>query len=339
VRSCWTESARVREDDEARSVEREAGRKDLRGAEEVAEGVGAQDPGLREERIVQLVPARLGERAGVAARGALSGRSTPALDDEHRLLLRDVPRGLEESPAVREALDVEEDHFGRLVSPEGLEQVVLIDPGAVPDRNEAGESDPFGDPVGEDPGAERSALGDERDVAARWETLAEGRVQADVRVGVEDAEAVRSHERHPVLRGPSHDLGLERGAGLADLAESGGDDHEAFRPDRPELVDHAGDLRRRNDDHPEVGSFGEVRDRGIAPDPRDALRGGVDRVRDAPEPALEDVAKEACPDLARLVRRADDRDRGGLKQLLQFRGLTDAHWKLTRRPSDGSAVI
>ena len=111
-------ASRVRKDREPRAVEGEPRPEDLGGAEQVADRVHPEDARLLEQRVVEQVPARLRERAGVAERGALPGRRAPALDHQHRLVLRHLARRLEEISAVGQALDVEEDDPGRRVPAE-----------------------------------------------------------------------------------------------------------------------------------------------------------------------------------------------------------------------------
>ena len=91
----------------------------------------------------------------------------------------------------------------------------------------------------------------------------ERRVQADRRVGVRDAQAVRPDDTHAVRPRARDDRALERRAVVAHLGESRRQDHERVHLLARALVDDAEHLGRRPHDDGEVDRTGNVEHRRV----------------------------------------------------------------------------
>ena len=109
--------------------------------------------------------------------------------------------------------------------------------------------------------------------APLWETNAMfprgGRFSLNValrlnrRVGVEEPEAVRADQRHPVLLGLADQFLLERHAVASDLPEPGRDHDDPARAGAAEFDGPRRHDPRRHDDDPKIRGFGQMADVGV----------------------------------------------------------------------------
>ena len=137
---------------------------------------------------------------------------------------------LDELLSLAELLEVEDDDRRVEVVVEVEEQIQLVDVRLVADGDELREAEvPVRGKI-EDGGAERPALGDERNVAAGGHPPGEARVQADVGKGVDHAEAVGTDEADLRRLAEGDDPVFDLQPLSADLAETGGDDHDPLDP-------------------------------------------------------------------------------------------------------------
>ena len=148
--------------------------------EELGDGVGPDDPRLFEDGVVDRL--RPGEGAGVRGGRLGAGARPSRFDDDHRcgtVAGGDLLYRLDEFLPLPELLEVEDDDRRIEVVVEVEEQVELVDVRLVADGDELREAEiPIRGKI-EDRGAERPALGDERNVSAGGHPPGEARVQAD----------------------------------------------------------------------------------------------------------------------------------------------------------------
>ena len=278
--------------------------------EELAEGVGADDAGLAEERIDRHV-GRGEQRAGVGARGPGTRGRSSRLDGQDRLLRRDARRDPGEAAGVPERLEVEQDDVGGRVVLPVPEEVVAGEVGLVAHRDERREAEAeltgaldHGDP-------DAAALRHDADGAGRWRGRGERRVQP--RDGAQDPKAVRADEAHARRAAHLEQIVLALRALTAELGEAGGDDDERAAA----LPAHS----RATSTTAAAGTAMTARSTGPSTSstrPMERVAGhraaaAVDEVQVAGEPAGEKVARDRRADRAGTVRRADERDRRGLE--------------------------
>ena len=136
--------------------------------EEFGDGLGPDDPRLLENGVVDGL--RTGQGAGVG-RGRLGAGPGPArFDDQYRggpVAGGDLLDRLDELPSLAEFLQVEDDDRRVEVVVEVAEQIQLIHVRFVADGDELRETEISVRRKIEDGGAERPALGNERNVARR----------------------------------------------------------------------------------------------------------------------------------------------------------------------------
>ena len=258
----------------------------------------ARDAELAEHGIGDRVGS--GEVAGVALghRAALVGAAD--LHHHDRLLEpRRVVGGEHERAAVLEALDVAGDHphlglVGEVAGEVGELEVDLVAGGC-----------PVGEPHPELLALEHrpalvARLRDQRDRRA-LEVVAERLERVEVRVRAEQPHVARLHEVGEAL--------LELLALLAGLGEAGGEDHRELRLALQHLLERV-DGPAGEDDR-EVELARDVEDRLVDRVPEHGLVLGVHRVerRAVVGGPLRELAGHRGVGLARLLRRADHRDR------------------------------
>jgi hypothetical protein len=141
-------------------------------------------------------------------------------------------------------------------------------------------------------------------------------VQADLGVGVDQAEGVRSHDPHPVGARVLHEPALPLPALLAGLAEPGGEHDQAVRPLAGAVRDHGFDaVGGHRDDH-ELDRSRHVDDPDV---PRDAVHrrpGAVHHGQRAGEPGRHQVGEDQPPERVRRTTGPDDHDRRRAQQPL-----------------------
>ena len=191
------------------------------------------------------------------------------------------------------------------------QEVVAREVGLVAGRDERGEPEPAARGLGDRRDPERAALRGERDPAAARRDGREGRVETDVRGGVEDAEAVRADEPHARRRGrrpaarpaaarpsaptsakPADSTTSARTPGVAALAR---DTRDGVRRHGDRRRDRRARARRRSPDSAGRPAISPALGCTTCSGPREA--GG------------EQVRQQRRPDGALMARGADQRDR------------------------------
>ena len=168
--------------------------------------------------------------------------------------------------------------------------------------------------------AEPTRLREERDVAVDRLRRREGRVETHFRIGVRDAEAVRSDHAHAVGAGGRNDRALERGAGRVELGETGREHDQPVHALARALLDELGYLGGGTDDHRQVDRSGDLEDGAERGDAVDRRRVRIDRVHLAAEAGVAQVPHDGVADLARRAARTDHRDRSRREQTCDRRG-------------------
>jgi hypothetical protein len=261
-----------------------------------------------------------GEAAGVA-RDRAAGPLAPAdLQHHHRLAVVGgaVERG-HEPIRLSHGLEEHRDHPRGRVIDQVLEHVGGHDHRLVARRDHAAPAE--APAVGEQPDDDRSALGDEPDVAGERRGVAE-RVQVDEAplVRTDDAHAVRPAEGDARLMADGDQLVLPLPPRLVALGEPGVERDRgphALLGRGAEAVEHplVVDAEREH-----VDAVGQLLERSITAPPQQALVAWIDRVDLAGEPhavaILDDGAADRGPfggaehgDRARLQERVELDDR------------------------------
>ncbi len=281
--------------------------------EELLESSRADDPGLAQESVDDLV--RLRERPGVRARRARPGARAARLDGDDRLASRNAPGDPREADRVAEALEVEQDDVGPRVLGPVLDQVVARDVRLVSDRDEGRDPEVELRRVVEQGEAERSALGGQGHASLGRIDRAERGVQAELRIGVDQAHAVGAD--HPHARGANLvEQGNFAAASLvAGLGKARRDDDDPGHSLGRAVVDGGFDEFARHRDHGEVHGSRNVDQARIAAHALHLLRARVDR-HDRPLEDAVEVVEDLGADLSALAARPDDRDNVRLEEAL-----------------------
>ena len=193
-------SSRVRQDADAAPCGQRLVRKQHRDVEELLERSRPDDAGLPEQRVDD--PVRLRQGAGVRRRGPRAGLRAAGLDGDDRLAARDAARDPREPDGIPEALEVEEDHLGPRVFRPVLDEIVSGDVRLVADRDERRDAEIELRGVVEKGEAQGAALRGERHLPLRGIDRAEGGVQPEARIRVDEAHAVGPDHPHARRRAP-----------------------------------------------------------------------------------------------------------------------------------------
>ena len=209
---------------------------------------------------------------------------------------------------VTDRLQVEQHDLGRLVLLPVLEQVVAGDVGAVSGRHERRQAQAATLDVLQDRHAERAGLAEEPDPTARRDHRRQGRVERDVAVGVDHAEAVRPDQSQPVRPGQADQSTLPPAALVTGLGEAAGDDDQAVDALRG-AVEHdvLHGVGGHRDDR-QVDLVGDLPHRRVRRHARDSVGRGVHDVDPTGVPAKDEVADQRRADGVLAAAGADDRD-------------------------------
>ncbi len=198
---------------------------------------------------------------------------------------------------------MQQGEVGRAVALPPLEHVVAADVVLVAEGGEGGDADAEPGQAVEQGDADAAGLhGDARGAGARM-ARGEGGVEAQLRVGVGDAEAVGADEAHAVRA-----AGGEQGPRLVGV-QARGDDEDGAYAGLAALLGGAGDRGGGYGEDREVGGLGQGADRGVARHGEDRARGGVHREQAARVAARVQLMQDRPADRARLASGADDGDR------------------------------
>ena len=255
-----------------------------------------------------------GRRGGRVRAGSPGARRCPARLQRHDGLRRaDPPGDAGELARVAQRLQVERDHRGPVVVLEKAQQVVRAHVQLVPDRDEGRQAQASRARLLAEQDPDRTGLRHQGQPPGQRIERGKGGSHPDPGVGVDDAEAVRADDPHPVPAGRAEHLRLDRGAGTACLAEARGNDGDGAHAHRGGLIDHGGDSWGGNGDHSQVDRLGyrqQRRERGHA---ADRPGGGIYRVDSPGEVAGEQRLDHLMPDVARVPSCSDDGDRARAK--------------------------
>ena len=204
-----------------------------------------------------------------------------------------------------------------------LQQVIGRDVGLVAHRDKCADSQAELGPMGEDGHPERAALAQESEVAVGRDHGREGGVESNVRVGVDDTEAVGPAQAHAGgARNLDHTV-LPRPALRARLGEPGAHDDRGTRPGPPGgLDDRLHVLGRDRDDH-QVDGLREALDAGPRPDALHGAGAGIDGVDRAGKAGPQQIAKDLGADCAAAAAGANHGDHSGPQHRIQ--GLQENH--------------
>ena len=246
------EAAGVGQDRDAPPARQRLRREQRGRVDQLFERLGAQHPGLVEERLDGLL--RPGQRSRVRPGRPGAGLGRAALHRQDRLLACDAARDPAEAARIPERLEVEHDQSGALVLLPVLEEVVGRDVRLVADRDEGGEAEAALGCFLEERQAERSALRGEGDRPRRERARPERRVQR--RPGDRDPEAVGADEAAAVCAHEREQLVLARAAFLSDLREARRDHADGANPSAKRGLRGLDHVRARQADHREVDDSG-----------------------------------------------------------------------------------
>ena len=238
------------------------------------------------------------------------------LHGHDRLGPRHLAGDAAELARVAERLQVQEDDVGVGVVLPVAQEVVAGHVGLVADGDERRDAQAPRPQLLDDGGADRARLGGQADAAGQRIDVGERGVQPDLGRRVDDAEAVRPDEPHPVPAGQRDQVVLEALAGVVLVGEARRDDDQPLHPPHRALLDDAHHLVGRHADHGQVQLAGDVEHRVPGPHARHVVRARVDRVHGPLEPAAHQVVEHLVADRALAARRTDDRHRVGPQEAL-----------------------
>ncbi len=314
VRRHHAGAAAVGDDGKAVAGRTEAERQRPGCGEQMRDGLHAHDADAADGGVEHVV--RPDQRGGVRHRGFRTGGMASDLDQDNRLDARGGAQRAHEAARVADAFDVHQDAVGVGVGDEEIEDLAEVHVGGGAHRNDAGKSDIVaGGPV-QDGGAQRAGLRDEGDVAGVRRALVEGGVQPDG--GAHDAEAVGADQSDVVAVRGLHQLPLQRGAGRAGLAETGGDDDRRFHAVDAAVFEDAGHALRRGGDHHQLDRLADLGDGGIGALSLHHGMAGVDRIQRALEAALQHVLEHDLADRVGAVAGAENGHRFGCEQGIEI---------------------
>ena len=242
------------------------------------------------------------------------------LDGQDRLGVlapSDPPGHLDQLPAVAELLEVEEDHVGLVVLVQVLEQLGLRHPRLVPKTDELGEADLFLAGVVEHGGAQGPGLAEEGDPAGVGHLSGEGRIEADLGVGIDGPQAIGADHRDAVFCADLLEPLFEFDALGADLAESGRDDDHRLDPLLAALLQRAVDHVGREDDHRQVDVVLDVDHVAVGADRADAPLPRGHRIDRPLVARRQDVVEDVVGDGARRGGHADHSHTLGVENAVQ----------------------
>ena len=249
----------------------------------------------------------------MAGRGPVPGLGSSALEHHDGLLLPHTPGGLEEAPAVLDALEVEDDRSRHLVDLERFHIILDRDHRLVPRTAEGPDPDPLVFGESQKLHAEIARLGDER----RRPGFREDARSAAVKrmVGVADPHCVRSEDQDIRLARLPDELLLQTAALGSRFGKTGGDQQHVFDPLVLQLGDQVDNLCRRDRDDGQIDRSRNLSDRSEDRPSGDLFALGVDQVDCPLEPARSQVAEEYVAPLAEGSRGADECDGPGIEKL------------------------
>ncbi len=204
-------------------------------------------------------------------------------------------------PPLRHLFNVQRHHLRLGVFGQILQEIPLVQVGAVAVTDEFGDPQAVLSGPGQKDPADRAALGDEGDGTRRGTGLQGGEKGV---VGVDDPRAVGADDPDA---GPPDDLanGFLPGD-VADFREPGGDDDGGAHSGPRALLQHGGDRPRRGDDDGQVHRPADFRHRRVARDAQRALAFGIDhRQARGREPAFQHLAEQVVSQFP-LADRADE---------------------------------
>jgi hypothetical protein len=254
------------------------------------------------------------ERARVGMRGLARSGVAAGFQHDHGLQPRGIAQGRDEAGRLAHPFDVEQDRVGMGIGGEILEHLAEVDVDGIAQRDERREPEVMrSGPVG-NRRAERAGLGDQREPPLRRAVGQDRGVHLVPRP--HEAHAVRPHEAHARTRGDGAQVAvvLLPGPGLVEARRQ---DHRVADARVAAVADDAGDGAGGGGDDGEVHVLADGGGGAVAAQPAHGVVARVHRVYVARELALGEVGEHLRPDAAGGLRRADDRDRGGVHHALE----------------------
>jgi hypothetical protein len=182
------------------------------------------------------------------------------------------------------------------------------------EADELGKAEVVDVGVVEDGRADRARLGDEAEVALAGNLEGEAGVHGHRGIGVDDAQAVGTHEGYIVLGDFLLDLLLELDARAADFLETCGDDEQGLDAQLAGLVDHVGDHVRRDHEDGHVNGLADGGEVGMGPDRVDVPGLGIHGKDRSLETSVEQVQEDGVAHRPGPGGRADDGDGSGIEE-------------------------
>ena len=261
--------------------------------------------------------------------------SPPRLDGQYRFAVYefagDLASQFDKGAAVHKSFQVHQYHVGAVVVGKITQQIDFGYVGFIADADEFRESDVAASGIVENARAESAALRKESDVAVLGHTAREARVEHEVGIGVDHAEAVRADQRNLILAGDLHRTTLQRGTLGSNFLESCRHDHG---PACAFLATFFQDLRhRRGRDHNqcEIDVVRNLADVRVCMYTGNRRRLGIDRVQRTAVTAEQDVAKQIVTNRPHAIRCADHRHRTWTKDGFESFAAARSPCRLFRR--------
>ncbi len=302
----------VREDRNARTSRYWLMREQRRDIEHLFQTFSADHPCLAEQRIDHDIVGR--QRAGVGRCGPGSRHGPSGFHGNDRFLSAHTAGNLRELLRVPETLEIQQDDRRLRILGPVLNQVVAGHVRLVAHRHEAGDSNTQLLGIVENRQPECAALRRHRHVSARRVHRRERGVQLNVRIGIEEAHAVRADQATPC---PPHRVDECRFTGAAGgiaLAEAGADDADCADALHDAVIDSSKDLVCRNHDHRQIDGTGNITDAPICGQPGDLAGARVYRNDRSGESCGPKVVENLRSDLAARPVRTDDSHHARLEE-------------------------
>ena len=277
-------------------------RDDPAHVEELLEGRDADHPRLAEHR--------LGPPCGVTAPTGARCDGHRGVQRSDRLLQRRSASSAHEAGTQVARRQVQQHRHGAVVLGPVAEEVRRGHVRPVARRHHRRQAQVHPLSVVDDRGRERAGLGHGGDTTSGRHRGGQRRIQTDLRIGVDQAEAVRAQQPEAVSAGRPERLQLESGPLAPGLREPGGQHHDRAHPPLAALIDHVGHVRRGRGDDGQVDGLGQVEHRTERGHALDQLGVVVHRVHRTREPVGQQVAEHLGAQAAAALSRADHRHRG-----------------------------
>ena len=256
-------------------------------------------------------PARVRERGLHADGGAAHLQCHDGLAGSFGLL-----RQCSQARTVPDAFDNQADNARGLVADQEREEIQHIDIGFIADRDEFAKPSPEASQAARDPGEQRAAVRDHRNIAGLDELLKLGIVTELHPVhDVEDAVGIGTEDSRPGRAGNIGEGGLALDAFiLTGFGKAACPDNGRADTGIGTLLHRFDHIARRNDEHGAVGALGQRSDRRKAGQAFDLPGRRVNGKDTAGKAAVDEIVKDPVAALSRSARCSNDGNTFRLKE-------------------------